>query len=112
MLLMFSELMCPAGVTVINCPDTTGEACERENDNYFVKNMSKHTEIIKKEFPTKNIIWSAHCYNDLGLALENSMNPVFDGPARQVEGCINSVGERAGNASLEQCVMFINLFGK
>ncbi|AJI56207.1 HMGL-like family protein [Francisella philomiragia] len=101
-----------AGVTVINCPDTIGGACERENDNYFVKNMTKHAEIIKKEFPDKNIIWSAHCHNDLGLALENSMNAVFDGPATQVEGCINGVGERAGNASLEQCVMFINLFGK
>ena len=74
--------------------------------------MTKHAEIIKKEFPDKNIIWSTHCHNDLGLALENSMNAVFDGPARQVEDCINGVGERAGNVSLEQCVMFINLFGK
>lgn len=75
-----------AGVKVINCPDTIGGACERENDNYFVKNMAKHAEIIKKEFPDRNIIWSAHCHNDLGLALENSMNAVFDGPARQVRG--------------------------
>lgn len=101
-----------AGVRVINCPDTIGGACEREGDNYFVKNMTKHAKIIKKEFPDRDIIWSAHCHNDLGLALENSMNAVFDGPARQIEGCINGVGERAGNASLEQCVMFLNLFGK
>ncbi|MDE4988469.1 2-isopropylmalate synthase, partial [Francisella tularensis subsp. holarctica] len=40
-----------AGVKVINCPDTIGGACELENDNYFVKNMAKHAEIIKKEFP-------------------------------------------------------------
>ncbi|MDE4996931.1 2-isopropylmalate synthase, partial [Francisella tularensis subsp. holarctica] len=77
----------------------------------FVKNIAKHAEIIKKEFPDLNIIWSAHCHNDLGLDLENSMNAVFDGPARQVEGCINGFGESAGNAPLEQCVMFINLFG-
>ena len=101
-----------AGATIINCADTIGGACEREGEEYFVKNMIKHAEIIKTEFPDKNIIWSSHCHNDLGLALENSMNAVFDGPALQVEGCINGVGERAGNASIEQCVMFINLFGK
>jgi len=101
-----------AGVKVINCPDTIGGSCEREGDDYFVKNMTKHAQIIKDEFPSQEIIWSAHCHNDLGLALENSMNAVFDGPATQVEGCINGVGERAGNASLEQCVMFLNLFGK
>ncbi|MFC4892052.1 LeuA family protein [Pseudofrancisella aestuarii] len=99
------------GATIINCPDTIGGACEREGDSYFVKNMIKHAEIIKKEFPNKNIIWSAHCHNDFGLALENSMNAVFDGPATQVEGCINGVGERAGNAALEQCVMFLKSFG-
>ena len=101
-----------AGAKVINCPDTIGGACERQGDEYFVKNMAKHAEIIKREFPDKEVIWSAHCHNDLGLALENSMNAVFDGPATQVEGCINGVGERAGNAALEQAVMFINLFGK
>ncbi|BCD91964.1 2-isopropylmalate synthase [Francisella halioticida] len=101
-----------AGATIINCPDTIGGSCEREGSNYFVTNMSKHAKIIKEEFPDKDIIWSAHCHNDLGLALENSMNAVFDGPATQVEGSINGVGERAGNAYLEQCIMFINLFGK
>lgn len=101
-----------AGVKVINCPDTIGGACEREGKDYFVTNMTNHAKIIKEEFPDKEIIWSAHCHNDLGLALENSMNAVFDGSATQIEGCINGVGERAGNASLEQCVMFLNLFGK
>ncbi|WP_440651991.1 LeuA family protein [Cysteiniphilum sp. 19S12-1] len=101
-----------AGATIINCPDTIGGACEREGDDYFVKNMAKHARIIKETFPDKDIIWSAHCHNDFGLALENSMNAVFDGPARQVEACINGVGERAGNAALEQCVMFIDAFGK
>ncbi len=101
-----------AGARTINCPDTIGGACEREGERYFVKNMIKHAAIIKESFPDRDIIWSAHCHNDFGLALENSMNAVFDGPARQVEACINGVGERAGNAALEQCVMFINAFGK
>ncbi|WP_440682029.1 LeuA family protein [Cysteiniphilum halobium] len=101
-----------AGATIINCPDTIGGACEREGNQYFVNNMVKHANIIKEIFPDKDIIWSAHCHNDFGLALENSMNAVFDGPARQVETCINGVGERAGNAALEQCVMFIDAFGQ
>ena len=101
-----------AGANVINCPDTIGGSCIREGDNYFVKNISRHANIIQDEFPDKNIIWSVHCHNDLGLALENSMNAVFDGVARQIEGCINGVGERAGNASLEQCIMYLERFGK
>ena len=100
-----------AGATIINCPDTIGGACDKEGKDYFVANMIKHAQIIKEEFPNKNIIWSAHCHNDLGLALTNSMNAVFNGVATQVEGCINGVGERAGNASLEQCIMYLNLFG-
>ncbi|MDE4984584.1 2-isopropylmalate synthase, partial [Francisella tularensis subsp. holarctica] len=49
-----------AWVKFINCTDTIGGACERENDNYFFKNMSQHAEIIKKEFPDRTILWSAH----------------------------------------------------
>ncbi|WP_119342771.1 LeuA family protein [Facilibium subflavum] len=100
-----------AGASVINCPDTIGGACAREGDHYFVHNMNKHAKIIHDTFPDKDIIWSAHCHNDFGLALENSMNAVFAGPARQIEACINGVGERAGNAALEQCVMYIDAFG-
>ena len=101
-----------AGAMVINCPDTIGGACRKEGEGYFVHDMNRHAKIIKEVFPDKKIIWSAHCHNDFGLALENSMNAVFEGPARQVEGCINGVGERAGNAALEQCVMYIDSFGK
>ena len=101
-----------AGATIINCPDTIGGACAREGDAYFVRNMARHAKIIKESFPEKNIIWSAHCHNDFGLALDNSMNAIFEGPARQVEACINGVGERAGNAALEQCVMYVEAFGK
>ena len=73
--------------------------------------MQKHADIIAREFPDKAIIWSAHCHNDFGLALVNSMNAVFDGPARQIEGCMNGIGERAGNVALEQCIMYIKQFG-
>ncbi len=101
-----------AGAKVINCPDTIGGAARIEGENYFVRNMVKHADIIKKEFPRNTVIWSAHCHNDFGLALDNSLNAVFEGPARQIEGCINGVGERAGNVSLEQCIIYIKNFGK
>lgn len=100
-----------AGATTINCPDTIGGAFRAEED-YFVKLMQRHADIIKKEFPDKQIIWSCHCHNDYGLALENSLNAVFDGPALQIEGCINGIGERAGNTAIEQCVMVIKHFGE
>ena len=99
------------GASVINCPDTIGGACEWQGKNYIVNNMNKHAELFAKEFPDKEITWSIHCHNDFGLALANSMNAVFKGPARQIEGCINGVGERAGNTALEQCIMYIKQFG-
>lgn len=101
-----------AGARVINCPDTIGGAAPIEADEYFVKKMQKHANIIAREFPDREIIWSTHCHNDYGLALTNSINAVFDGPARQIEGCINGVGERAGNVALEQCIMYIQQFGE
>lgn len=101
-----------AGATIINCPDTIGGACRRNAKDYFVNKMTQHAEIIKTEFPEKQITWSAHCHNDFGLALDNSMCAVFDGPATQVEGCFNGIGERAGNVALEQCIMYIKHFGK
>lgn len=99
------------GATIINCPDTIGGACSAEGKDYFVRNMQRHAEIIAREFPAEQVIWSVHCHNDFGLAVTNSVNAVFDGPATQIEGCINGIGERAGNASLEQCIMVINQFG-
>lgn len=101
-----------AGASIINCPDTIGGACYLQGDDYFVENMKKHAKLIQQEFPDKNITWSTHCHNDFGLALENSMRAVFFGPARQIEGCFNGVGERAGNVSLEQCIIYIEHFGK
>jgi 2-isopropylmalate synthase len=101
-----------AGATVINCPDTIGGASSYEGDEYFVEKMNKHAAIIAKEFPGKKVIWSVHCHNDYGLAVQNSINGVFAGPAMQIEGCINGIGERAGNAALEQCIMVIERFGQ
>jgi 2-isopropylmalate synthase len=101
-----------AGVSVINCPDTVGGAFFLEGDNYFVNKMNRHAEIVKKEFPSKHITWSVHCHNDFGLAVQNTIDAVFLGPARQIEGCINGIGERAGNAALEQCIMIIDKFGQ
>ncbi len=101
-----------AGATVINCPDTIGGACIYEGEQYFVRNMTRHAEIIAREFPQANVTWSVHCHNDFGLAVQNTINAVLDGPATQIEGCVNGIGERAGNASLEQCIMIINHFGQ
>ncbi len=100
-----------AGATIINCPDTIGGACSLEGETYFVRTMEKHARLISSEYPDKEIIWSVHCHNDYGLAVQNTINAVFQGPARQIEGCINGIGERAGNASIEQCVMLIKQFG-
>jgi 2-isopropylmalate synthase len=101
-----------AGASIINCPDTIGGASRFQGSDFFVNQMQKHAAIIKQEFPTIDVIWSTHCHNDLGLAVDNSLTAVFSGPARQIEGCINGVGERAGNASLEQCILLIDLFGQ
>ncbi len=101
-----------AGASVINCPDTIGGACKWEGEDYFVEKMKQHAEIIRKEFPEHSVTWSAHCHNDFGLALDNTMNAVFDGPVRQIEGCFNGIGERAGNVSLEQSIMYLQCFGK
>jgi 2-isopropylmalate synthase len=100
-----------AGATIINCPDTIGGACKLQGSDYYVEKMKQHADIIQKEFPNENITWSVHCHNDFGLALENTTNAVFLGPATQIEGCFNGVGERAGNVALEQCIMYFKAFG-
>lgn len=101
-----------AGVSVINCPDTIGGAFSLEGEDYFVNKMNRHAELMRNEYPDKHITWSVHCHNDFGLAVQNTCNAVFLGPARQIEGCINGIGERAGNAALEQCIMLIDKFGQ
>lgn len=87
-----------AGATTINLPDTVGYTLPSEYANLF-------SYLIEKT-PTggKNVIWSTHCHNDLGLATANSLAAV-QGGARQVEVTLNALGERAGNTSLEEIVM-------
>ncbi|MFK8012144.1 MAG: LeuA family protein [Marinicellaceae bacterium] len=101
-----------AGATVINCPDTIGGACYLQGEDFFVNKMIKHADIMHKRYPNKDIIWSAHCHNDYGLALTNTMQSIFDGPVTQIEGCFNGIGERAGNVSIEQCIMYLKAFGQ
>ncbi len=91
-----------AGATTINIPDTVGYAVPSEYGHIF-----KHVREKLPELDKKNIILSAHCHNDLGMAVANSLSAVENG-CRQVECTINGIGERAGNASLEEIVMSIS----
>ena len=106
------ETAVAAGAEVINCPDTIGGACRFQGEEYFPEKMKRHADLITAKFPEKNIIWSVHCHNDFGLALANSVNGVVDGPATQIEGCINGIGERAGNAALEQVILLLDAFSQ
>jgi 2-isopropylmalate synthase len=88
-----------AGATTINLPDTVGYATPKGYGEIFSHLLSK-LPVLRE----KGIILSSHCHNDLGLAVANSLSAVENG-ARQVECTINGIGERAGNASLEEIVM-------
>src|SRR5690625_1751141 len=88
------EKVIDAGATVINLPDTVGYATPEEYGKMF--------KFIKENVPNiDRAILSCHCHNDLGLAVANSIAAVQNG-ATQIEGTINGIGERAGNASLEE----------
>ena len=93
------EAAIEAGATTINMPDTTGYATPMEYERMF-----RH--IIANARGAKNVIFSAHCHDDLGLAVANALAAV-QGGARQVEGTINGIGERAGNTALEEFVMAV-----
>ena len=83
-----------AGATTINLPDTVGYTTPDEYRELFVR--------MQREIPgAKDIIFSTHCHNDLGMAVANSLAGV-EGGARQIECTINGIGERAGNAALEE----------
>ena len=86
-----------AGATTINIPDTVGYAVPEEYFETF-QYLKKHVSSIGK------VVLSAHCHDDLGMAVANSLAAVRAG-ARQVECTINGIGERAGNCSLEELVM-------
>ena len=89
-----------AGATVINIADTVGYAIP-SNFAQLLKDIQNQVSGIE------NVTLSVHCHNDLGLAVSNSLAAVEAG-ARQVEGCINGIGERAGNASLEEIIMALD----
>ncbi len=93
------EAVIKAGARVINIPDTVGYMTPDEF-GYRIRTL------IEKVPNSDQAIFSVHCHNDLGLAVANSLAAVENG-ARQVECTMNGLGERAGNASLEEIVMII-----
>jgi 2-isopropylmalate synthase len=92
-----SEAVIDAGATTLNIPDTVGYAIPQEFGD-LIEGIFKNVPNIGKA------VVSVHCHNDLGLAVANSLEAIRRG-ARQVECTINGIGERAGNASLEEIVM-------
>jgi len=93
------EAAIDAGATTINIPDTVGYNIPHQ----FGETMK---ELIERVPNSDKAIFSAHCHNDLGLAVSNSLSAVMNG-ARQIECTINGLGERAGNTSLEEVVMAV-----
>jgi isopropylmalate/homocitrate/citramalate synthase len=92
-----------AGATTINLPDTVGYATPEEYAAMFC--------MVRERVPSSDKVrFSTHCHNDLGLAVANSL-AALDGGARQIECTINGIGERAGNAALEEIVMAIKTRG-
>lgn len=89
------------GATTINLPDTVGYALPSDIERMF-RAVSARVG--------RSIVLSAHCHNDLGLAVANSLAAVAAG-ARQIECTVNGIGERAGNAALEEIVMAIDVRG-
>jgi 2-isopropylmalate synthase len=98
-LLEMIEAVIDAGATVVNIPDTTGYSMP-EQYGALIRTLKEKVPNIGKA------AISVHCHDDLGMAVANSLFGVLNG-ARQVEGTINGIGERAGNAALEEIVMAI-----
>jgi 2-isopropylmalate synthase len=94
------EAVIAAGATTVNIPDTVG---------YTLPHMfGELIRSLRERVPNADkAVWSVHCHNDLGLAVANSLSAVLIGGARQVECTINGLGERAGNAALEEIVMAV-----
>ena len=93
------EAVIAAGARTVNVPDTVG---------YSLPALwgERMRQLIERVPNADKVIWSTHCHNDLGMAVANSLAAVMNG-ARQVECTINGLGERAGNASLEEVVMAV-----
>ncbi|MCY0875828.1 MAG: 2-isopropylmalate synthase [Firmicutes bacterium] len=98
------EAVIAAGATIINLPDTVGYALPDEYERLFrmVRTQARQGETVE---------YSAHCHNDLGLAVANSMAAIRGG-ATHIEATINGIGERAGNCSLEELTMAIATRGE
>ncbi len=93
------EAVIKAGARTVNVPDTVGYGVPELWGALF--------KTLRERVPNSDqAIWSTHCHNDLGMAVANSLAAVMNG-ARQVECTINGLGERAGNASLEEVVMAV-----
>ncbi|HEY8856579.1 MAG TPA: 2-isopropylmalate synthase [Rugosibacter sp.] len=93
------EAVIKEGATTINIPDTVGYNVPEQ--------FAERIRQLRERIPNADkVVWSVHCHNDLGLAVANSLAAVMAG-ARQVECTINGLGERAGNASLEEIVMAV-----
>jgi 2-isopropylmalate synthase len=95
------ETAIEAGATTVNIPDTTGYTFPSEYGRMIA-------ELVKRVSNINKAVISTHCHNDLGLAVANSIAGIQNG-ARQVECTINGIGERAGNASLEEVVMALKV---
>jgi 2-isopropylmalate synthase len=93
------EAAIDAGATTINVPDTVGYSVPERWGELF-------RQLLTRVPNSGRAVWSTHCHNDLGMAVANSLAAVLAG-ARQVECTINGLGERAGNASLEEIVMAV-----
>ncbi|OJH16345.1 2-isopropylmalate synthase [Bacillus obstructivus] len=90
-----------AGATVINLPDTVGYSTPKEYGELF--------SFIRENVPSiDKVILSAHCHDDLGMATANSLAAIENG-VRQIEGTINGIGERAGNAALEEIAVALHI---
>lgn len=90
-----------AGATTINIPDTVGYAMPED----FVELLTRVFDDVRGG--NEDIVISTHCHNDLGMAVANSLSAVHAG-ARQIEGAINGIGERAGNTSTEEIIMALS----
>jgi 2-isopropylmalate synthase len=90
-----------AGAQIVNLPDTVGYSTPEEYGEMFRR-------VIEHLGACPDIVFSAHCHNDLGLAVANSLAAIGAG-ARQVECTINGIGERAGNASLEEIAVALHV---
>jgi 2-isopropylmalate synthase len=96
------EAAAQSGATIINLPDTVGYAMPQEY-HYMFRAARNH---IAQNYP--DVVFSAHCHNDLGMAVANSLAAISAG-ARQVECTVNGIGERAGNASLEEIAVALHV---